>query len=120
MDEIKLDALLTRLGFERTAGRKYIHEAMMMIEPGEPIGITEIYRIIGERHLVSPNVVSNAIRRAIEQAYTHPVTVWMGRYFHPSTLPARPPKNKMFLRRLGMTMELVEGEKKINDKITDR
>lgn len=30
MDEIKLDTLLTRLGFERTAGRKYIHEGMIM------------------------------------------------------------------------------------------
>lgn len=113
MDEIKLDTLLTRLGFERTAGRRYIHEAMML-EPKGPANVTELYRIIGEKHQVTPNMVSGAIRRAIRQAYTQPVTAWMGKYFRPSTLPARPPKNKMFLRRLGMIMELVEKEGKNN------
>lgn len=113
MDEIKLDILLTRLGFERTAGRKYIHEAMML-EPKGPTNVTELYRIIGEKHQVTPNVVSSAIRRAIKQAYTQPVTAWMRQYFCPSTLPARPPKNKMFLRRLGMIMELVERGGKSN------
>lgn len=113
MDEIKLDTLLTRLGFERTAGRKYIHEAMML-EPKGPTSITELYRIIGEKHQVSPGVVSGAIQRAIRQAYTQPVTAWMRQYFCPSSLPARPPKNKMFLRRLGMIMELVERGGKSN------
>lgn len=107
MDELELDRLLSGLGIERGAGRKYIYEAMVMDPRGEA-KLQDIYLALGEKHNVKPNAVRSAIGRAIKQAYKNPATALMIRYFSPSLLPAKTPTNKQFLHRLVLILEAKE------------
>lgn len=107
MDELELDRLLSGLGIERGAGRKYIHEAMIM-DPHGKAKLQDIYLALGEKHGAKPNTVRSAIGRAIKQAYKNPATALMIRYFSPSLLPAKTPTNKQFLHRLVLILEAKE------------